>query len=230
MIEYAWKRDEFILAIIYGPLRFGKSALAFQCLSELYGTWDHNFLRRYIGFHPAQVLKQWSEFQEKQKVYVWDDAGLWLNALEWNHPFTVAVSKYLNVAGTDWAGLILTAPLPTWISKKIRGIPQAITLKVFKTSGPGGDEDLRGATIYRFWTAPDMKKTGVWKIDEEEFTRMMPDPFFAWYKPLRDKYAKMAKALMAKAYKTTQEKIDEALGEMYTEKGDFVQYKPFIEA
>lgn len=143
----------------------------------------------------------------KQKAFVWDDAGLWLNALDWNSPFVKATSRYLNVAGTDWGGLIMTAPLPTWISKKIRGIPQAITLKVRKVSKAMPDN--REAIAYRFWTAPDMKHTGVHKLWIEKFTRMMPDPFYWWYKPLRDTYADMAKKLMRKEVKTLPEYLEQ---------------------
>jgi len=206
MIKEAYYRDEFILAIIYGPLRWGKSSLAFQCLAEIYNTWDPEKLKPFIGFHPSEVLKQWTSFQgKKQLAYVWDDAGLWLHALDWNSPFVKATGRYLNVAGTDWGGLILTTPLPTWISKKIRGIPQAITLKVRKVSK--AMPDRREATAYRYWTAPDMKHSGVHKLFREKFTRMMPDPFYYWYKPLRDSYATMAKTLMVKELKTLPEQL-----------------------
>jgi len=209
-IREAFKRDEFILVIIYGPLRWGKSALAMQVLAELYGTWNYEILKNYIGFHPAKVLKQWVAFSgKKQLAYCWDDAGLWLHALDWNSPFVKATGRYLNVAGTDWGGLILTTPLPTWISKKIRGIPQAITVKVRKTSG--NQPDHREGIAYRFWTAPDMKHSGVHKIFIEKFTRMMPNEFYSWYKPLRDSYAKLAKQLMAKELKTLPEDLEQEI-------------------
>jgi hypothetical protein len=199
LILDAFYKDEFVLVIIYGPLRYGKSSLAFQILAEVYKTWDLNVLRQYIGFHPKDVLSSWMKLSgQKRKAYVWDDAGLWLHALDWNSPFVKQVGKYLNVGGTDWGGLILTAPLPTWISRKIRGIPQAITLKVVKTFATGSSQEhLRKATAYRWWLAPDMKHTGVHKIFEEHFSCMLPQPFYDWYKPYRDQFAVQAKQLMA---------------------------------
>jgi hypothetical protein len=197
LILDAFKKDEFILVIIYGPLRMGKSSLAFQILAEVYGTWDVTTLRQYIGFHPEEVLKKWATLgREKQKAFVWDDAGLWLHALDWNSPFVKAAGKYLNVAGTDWGGLILTAPLPTWISKKIRGIPQATTLKVMKVSANPSQLTLRKAVAYRWWMAPDMKHSGVHKMYEESFDVMLPEPFYAWYKPFRNTFNIMAKEIM----------------------------------
>ena len=196
LIKKAFTKDEFHLIIIYGPLRWGKSSLAIQILHELYGTWDPEILKKYIGFHPAQVLRDWASFPDKTLGYVWDDAGLWLHALEWNSPFVKSTGKYLNVAGTDFGGLILTAPLPTWVSKKVRGVPQAITMKVKKVAGNRWQENLRRATAYRWWKAPDMKHTGVHKLYEEEFDVMLPDRFYTWYKPRRNYYAKLAKKTM----------------------------------
>jgi len=208
-IKEAYIEDEFYLIIIYGPLRYGKSSLAVQILAEVYGTWDLDVLKKYIGFHPKEVLTHWAELKGKHKAYVWDDAGLWLHALEWNSPFVRAAGKYLNVAGTDWAGLILTTPLPTWISRKIRGIPQATTIKVRKVTAKQGQEHLRQGVAYRFWQAPDMKKSGVHKLYIENFSKMMPDNFYEWYKPKRDKYAQMAKRLMRKELRTLPEVIED---------------------
>jgi len=197
----AFANDEFHLIIIYGPLRYGKSSLAMQILAEVYNTWDLDILRQYIGFHPRDVLQRWMKFKGKQKCFVWDDAGLWLHAVDWNSPFVKATGRYLNVAGTDWGGLILTTPLPTWVSKKIRGLPQAITLKVKKVSSNPRRKHMRKATAYRWWMAPDMKHTGVRKIFEENFSCMMPDPFYEWYKPFRDSFSSQAKLLMAEELK-----------------------------
>lgn len=202
-INEAYKKDEFELIIPYGELRVGKSSLAFQILAEVYGTWDVDFLKQYIGFHPAEVLKKWTSFGgEKQKCFVWDDAGLWLHALDWNSPFVKAAGKYLNVAGTDWGGLILTAPLPTWISKKIRGIPQATTLKIVRVSANPSQLTLRKATAYNWWTAPDMKHSGVHKRYEESFDVMLPQEFYSWYKPYRSQFTDMAKEVMKDELKT----------------------------
>jgi len=183
LIRKAFQKDEFHLIIIYGPLRWGKSSLAMQILHEVYDTWNPENLSKYVGFHPAQVLRDWSSFNEKIMAYVWDDAGLWLHALDWNSPFVKATGKYLNVAGTDFGGLILTSPLPTWISAKVRGIPQAVSIKIKKVAGNKWQQDLRRGTAYRWWMAPDMKHSGV-------------------YKPRRDYYAKLAKKLMRENLKS----------------------------
>jgi len=215
LINKAYFDDEFHLIIIYGPLRYGKSSLACQILSEVYKTWDVDVLKQYIGFHPKNVLKKWADLRgEKRKAFLWDDAGLWLHALDWQSPFVKATGKYLNVAGTDWAGLILTTPAPTWVSKKIRGVPQAITLKVRKVTGDPAYTHLRQAVAYRFWLAPDLKHTGVFKLYIENYGKYMPNKFYEWYKPYRDRFALEAKQLMSKELKEVEDK--EIISAAYT--------------
>lgn len=215
MIKQAFNTDQFFLFIIYGPLRYGKSSYASQVLAELFGTWDPEVLKNYIGCEPREVLNRWMTQRKKELAYCWDDAGLWLHALEWNSPFVRAVGKYLNVAGTDWGGLILTAPLPTWVAKKIRGIPQAITIKIMKCSGH--QPTRRIARAYRHWTHPDMKKTGVKKIYEDEFDVMLPQNYYDWYRPYRSQFARTAKQLMYDELKTVKlpdpDKMREAIVE-----------------
>lgn len=200
MIKQAFRNDQFYLFIIYGPLRWGKSSYAAQVLAELYHSWDPEVLKNYMGCDPRDVLKRWRAQTKKELAYVWDDAGLWLHSLDWNSPFVRSVGKYLNVAGTEWAGLILTTPLPTWIAKKVRGIPQAISIKIMKCSGH--QPNRRIARAYRWWTHPDMKKTGVKKIYEDLFDVMLPEQFYEWYKPYREYFAKMAKQMAYDDLKT----------------------------
>lgn len=215
LIQQAFKTDQFVLVIVYGPLRIGKSSYALQVLAELLGTWDWNVLKNYIGCDPHQVLDRWMTVTKKEIVYVWDDAGLWLHALDWNSPFVRSVGKYLNVAGTDWGGLILTAPLPTWVSRKIRGVPQAITIKIIKKSGHA--PTMRIARAYRWWTHPDMRKTGVKKVYEDDFDIMLPNETYIHYKPFRETFARTAKQLMYDQLKTIRLPDPEKMKKVMTE-------------
>lgn len=208
LIEEAYRNDEFQIFIIYGPFGYGKSSFGIQILNELFGLWKHNadgsitflkdnwqdILLSKILFHPRDFVYRCynkgadSDSDSREKTIVWDDAGYWLHALDFNHPMVKAVAKYLNVARTDFASIIFTAPLPTWITTKIRNLPQAITLKVIKVSGNSFQKNLRRANAFRYWVAPDMRKSGVRKIYEDDFSVKLPDPVFEAYKPLRKKY------------------------------------------
>lgn len=214
MIMHAYKVDEFLPWIVYGPLGWGKSAYSIKVAALIYGNMkEYNFeaVKNYIVFHPKEFIKRCEEMDmdRRDPVLIWDDAGLWLHALDHQHPFTKSVAKYLNVARTDWGSLIFTTPWPAWIIKKVRGLPQCMMTKIMKDvdSQPSvipGRRILykkRIARTYRSWVAPDMKKTGVRTIHEDRFTAWLPDDFFDWYKPMRNRFAEVAKHMMARALK-----------------------------
>lgn len=221
LINKSYYDNEFQTFIVYGPFGYGKSSFAIQVLNEILELWTYHkdgtviflkdnwqeILREYLFFHPKDfVYKCFNEniIEEKydrKKCIVWDDAGYWLHALDFNDPFVKAVAKYLNVARTDFAAIIFTAPLPTWITRKIRNLPQALTLKVIKVSANPSQKDLRRIKAFQYWVAPDMRKSGVRKKYEEDFSVRLPNPVFDFYVPLRRKYALTASALMLKELK-----------------------------
>lgn len=203
MINTLYAQNEFKPFIVYGPLGIGKSSYAMKCVAEVYGgsdTLNWEAVKSHLVFHPRDFVDCCTKMIEKSqrdKVLIWDDAGLWLNSLEWNSPFIRAVTKYFNVARTNWAAIILTSPLPTYVIKKIRGLPDAITIKIIKTSNDvDNPQRCRRGKGYRFWIAPDMVKSGVRLIFEDNFTAILPNKFYYWYQPVRDRYAKEAVSYM----------------------------------
>jgi len=221
-IDESYYADECKVFIPYGPLGIGKSAYACKVVAEVYGkkgkpNWEA--VKEHLVFHPKDFVEKCVKLMEqnkKDKVLIWDDAGLWLFALEFNHPFIRAVIKYLNVARTNWGALIFTTPLPTWVIKKVRGFPQAISLKIVKR---GSDKHRvseprpRLAKAYRFWISPDMKKSGVRRIYEDKYSAQMPDNFYwDWYKPLRDDYANQAIGLMYKELTGLEKELVAVIG------------------
>ena len=214
LINKAYYRDEFKLFIVYGPLGIGKSAYALKVAKEVYDDWDT--VKNHIVFHPEDFVARCLSMSEKgkrDKVLVWDDAGLWLFAMDFTNPFIKAILKYMNVARTNWGALILTTPTPTWVLYKMRTFPQTINIKITKmesgdTPGHTTPRRMRIARAYRSWVAPDFKKQGVRTIYEDHYDAMLPnDLFWDWYKPLRDSYAKQAAQLMQTELNKVSEKI-----------------------
>ena len=203
--------DEFQPVIVYGgTLGIGKSSYSFKATAEAYGTHiengevtvtpDWRKVKEYLTFPPWDFVDKCFKMIEqnrREKVLIWDDAGLWLNSMDWNHPFVKAVIKYLNVARTNWGCIIFTTPTPNMVVKRLRGFPDRITIKIIKTgSNKKNPNKPRRAVAYRNWTSPDLKHTGVRKIWEDDFSALMPDDFYDWYKPIRDEYAAMAVKMM----------------------------------
>lgn len=239
--------DEFQPIIVYGGANgIGKSSYSIQGLTEaLYWNINHDELtekdykswekvKEFIVFKPVDFIKkcyQLANEEKREKAIIWDDAGFWLNSLEWSDPFLIAVGKYLNVARTNWGSIIFTTPNPLYIIKKIRSMPDRITVKIEKEgSNYKNPSKPRIALAYLGWLAADLKKTGVNSYWKDDFSAIMPNDFFRWYKPLRDKYARMGIKLMIAHLNSLLEKgqLEEDIDELEALKRDMF-YEDFTE-
>jgi len=238
MIEQAYRLDEAYMVIVYGPLGYGKSSYACQVLAELYGDhdaspldprhWNWEAVKRRIFFHPRDYLSYIMSHGGREPAVIWDDAGVWLHSLDWAERWVKTVGKYLQVARTDFAGLIFTTPTPRVLMRKIRDIPAAITVKIVKEQSDyvrrvGGVEELvkpRIARMFRTWMTPDMKRTGVREIGRDQFNAMLPDRFFKWYRPYRDRYASLAQEMAMRRLKEALEKHPDDYAEGWSDGSD----------
>jgi len=219
--------EEFYVIIIYAPLGYGKSCYQFktgvEVLQNVYHlqekeAWEK--LKELIVFHPMQFFQKIDEIEESGLGRVpfieWDDAGLWLFAMEWNDPFIESFLKYMNIARTHLGALVCSSPTPEWILRKLRRFPSAITVKIRKfNSNHGYVNWLREAVAYNYWMHPDMKHSGVRKMFIDRFNCRMPDDFYTWYKPLRDSYEKLSRNLMKERWKEVSDKSKALLLENY---------------
>jgi len=220
IINDAYYQDEFKLFIVYGPLGIGKSAFSLKVAAEIYGSYDK--VKDHIVFHPKDFVDKcltMSQKGKREKLLIWDDAGLWLFHMDYWDPFVQAVIKYMNVARTNWAAIILTTPSPSWVQHKLRYFPQNITIKILKQAS---DKDHSGkprlAKAYRSWVAPDFRHTGVRLMYVEKFNAMLPMEFYwDWYKPLRDSYALQASEGMRKQLDKLQKEETKKLVEQVIE-------------
>jgi hypothetical protein len=209
--------EEFKLFTIYAGLGKGKSCYAFKAVTEVLmniyklteeDAWE--FLKTVICFHPQQFFDKLDEIRStgfyRVPSIVWDDAGLWLYALDWNDPFMIALGKYMNVARSRLASLVLTTPSPLFIIRKLRGFPDAINIKIVKYTAAPRTQWLRRARGYQMEMLPDTVKFMVYKKFDDYFNCKMPDRFYAWYKPLRDMYEAMAFDLIKKSWEEHRKK------------------------
>ncbi len=214
-IVKAFKFDDFNLFIIHGTPRIGKSTYAIKAMGQavdyLYGedifkiTGSSGYRRapvcqRYMGWDPSENVEVWLDIISRIPMFTWDDAGYWLFSLNWTDPLLIAVQQYMNVVGTDINSLMLTTPDPSWILSKIATMPGCMRIRIIKRDGGGSDRDSklysRRALGYVPWKYPDMKAGGVNKKLEDDFSCKLPDEFYKWYKPTREKYARAAKLAM----------------------------------
>jgi len=208
---------EFKLFTVYAGLGKGKSAYAIFTMVEVLMNWYKvrerdawEMVKGFICFHPEQFFAKLRQIRdeglERVPGLIWDDAGLWLYALDWNDPFVKALGKYMNVARSRLASLILTTPTPVWIIKKLRGFPDAFNVSIIKTTGAPGTEWVREAKGYQEVILPDMRKSRIYHRYSDDFNCYMPDEFFVWYKPLRDAYEVLALDLIEKSWDASRAK------------------------
>ena len=228
IIDAYYPPEEFRVFIIYGPLGRGKSTYQFkvsvEVLKHIYKiseeeAWE--MLKSLIIFHPSQFFEKIREIEEnfpfkRTPVLNWDDAGLWLYAMDWRDPFIESFIKYLNVARTHISALLCSSPTPAWILKKLRHFPEAYNVKINLVRGQPGSWD-RQARGYLHWLHPDMKHSGVRTIFIDYFKCKMPKQFYEWYKPLRDKYEDMALNLLKEKWEQIGKRHKAILLENYPE-------------
>ena len=206
--------------IIYGTKGMGKSSYSFLTGVDVLtngdykkkkydASWAWEELKDRIVFTPAEFLEKVMNLEKRVEFIIWDDAGLWLNALRWNDPFVKRVQEYLNVARTDMAVLMMTTPTSQMVVKKIRESEPAffsVAIRYDTQRGTASLKELADGTLkdYKYREARGyfqfLKPDGELSLPKhawtDHFSALMPDDFYKWYKPLRNKYATMAKELM----------------------------------
>jgi hypothetical protein len=222
IIVRSYLNDDFHPIIVYGDLRIGKSSYALKALEQalsylaMLGRKDkltEDIVRRFMGWNPEENVDIWLDETERQPCFIWDDAGFWLHSLNWTDPVLISIMQYMNVVGTDYNCMIFTTPDPTWILSKIANMSGMIRVKIIKRDGTSalGDEQnyrkfARKGIGYKPWKSPDLKRGGVNKILEDKFSCKIDDELYAWYKPIRDRYAREAKLLISKNMKNASKK------------------------
>lgn len=210
MIISAYYNDELILVVIHGKQGFGKSTYAAIVIAQVYGyieekaknpeatIFKYNWkkAREYFAFKPRQFLTLSRKQKTKAPCGCVDDAGLWLNAMDFNHPLVKATGKFLEVARTKWAAILFTCSDLKQIFTKIRNMPHVYTIRITKyKTGLERQKDRRMAKIFSGWVSEDLKKSGRKTKYIDIFYAEMPgtieeeNSFYGWYKPERDKLA-----------------------------------------
>jgi len=204
-IKGLFERDEFKPILIEGDHGFGKTTYANKLISEVYSTngsqnWDIGLFKEHIGFHPKHILNLWTKKNIRDYCFHWDDAGLWLHSLDFQDPFVKEVGKYMQVARSDWGCVLFTSISKEDISSKIRGLRNAIVVEITK-DGSGPSRPFRRTA--RAYIERKTWKNRPWKDYqwEEKFNCHVPDKFYNWYQPLRNKYSEMAKERMQRKLK-----------------------------
>ncbi len=206
--------DRTQLMIVEGGGGYGKTAYGTNIVAEVHskdgeqGNWDIELFKKYMGFHPQKVLEKWNE-AEGEKVFLWDDAGAWINSLDYQHPLIKKIGKQLQTIRTKYSCVIFTCLDADDLAKKIRMHTGAITIKIsLMGSKPRSEyisEKYRRTAIAKHWNKDwygHLYREDDW---DETFCCHMPTTFYEWYKPIRKHYSDMLTRLALKEAKRTDE-------------------------
>jgi len=203
LILSAYYNDELILVVIHGKQGYGKSTYSSVVMAQVLGyikgkdndpetqvfNYDWKGAKKFFVFKPRDFLLKSRDQQSKSPTCCVDDAGLWLNAMDYHNPLVKAVGKFLEVARTKWGAIIFTCSDLQQVFSKLRNMPHVYTIRISKSASGKQKPDRRIATIYEGWRSEDLKKSGRKTKAIDVFYAEMPKVFYDWYKPHRDNLA-----------------------------------------
>jgi len=229
-------QDECEVFVVYGmPEGIGKSAYVNHVLADLKGyqnehekellqwmwkqkpspdvkVWESDWerIKSLIMYPPEEIVKRCKDMlirEERDMAFHWDDAGTWLNAMEWQDTFVIAFMEYLSLARSNWGAIILSTPVEEWVLKKLRTATGVLHIPIIKLKDNFSHPFRpRRAKCYKIVRYPN-KLRPYWNTEFiDDFSAIMPDSFYAWYKPRRDQYAYLATLKMDAALRKRKEK------------------------
>lgn len=155
--------------------------------------YDWKTTKKYFVFKPREFLTKCRKQETKGPCCCVDDAGLWLNSMDYHSPEVKAVGKILEVARTIWGAILFTCSDQQQIFGKLRNMPHVFTIRISKYPSSERYDDRRIARIFKGWVSEDLKKKGRKTIAMDIFYAEMPGDlkeehsFYGWYVPERRK-------------------------------------------
>lgn len=182
-----------------------------QSMEKWQSNWEA--VKNYTHYPPDEVVDKCLYMLDNELVDVafhWDDAGTWLYVMSFHDPFVIAFMKYLPLARSNWkGGVILSTPFVDWVLNKLRTSEGVLQIKVTKPPGDSYKYDWkpRIATCYRKNRPYPGARTSYWPRQFiDRFVAIMPDEFYNWYGPRRNKYAKIIATQMKESISKKKER------------------------
>lgn len=165
---------------------------------------DWETVKVYTEYLPIEVVKRCINMLERgirDPCLHFDDGGTWLNAMEYHDPFVIAFMEYASLARSNWGAIIISTPVEEWVLKKLHTATGVIRIRITKAEGTGPRNIFkkRYAKAFRVVRMPNRVRP-YWRSEfNDMFVQIMPDDFYEWYRPRRDRYALMAAKKMERA-------------------------------
>ena len=168
-IEKWYMRNELHIVIIEGYQGVGKSLYSLLVASQVYNTKCWGLLKKYYVYDRQEFLTIVKNKRKRSPLLVWDDAGNWLHAQDYQKEDVVKVCRYFLVARPHWSCIMLTTPDAEDIVNRIRSMKERILIQIVRHSGKKDHIDRRKARIFVRWKSPDKTRKGEELQIEETF-------------------------------------------------------------
>jgi hypothetical protein len=211
-IKNAYRYDESLGFIVYGPRGYGKTSWCCQVASRCEGTsWepDYEAIKKWIKFTPKEFCTTVQEMTQHtghaQIELIWDDAGYWLNRLFWYDPFVKEALRYMTLQRTQFTAIFFSTPSLDLLPNKILQLEDVLRVKIYKRESDTNQKaKLRLAWVKKPWYSDDLSKHGCSTLYMEKFNAFLPDDFYDWYEPLRRSYTVVASQMLAESIAHTK--------------------------
>lgn len=192
------EKKELRIIIVEGATGVGKSLYALLIASQIYNTKSWNILKNYFVYERSEFIKIIKNKRRINGLYVrkplliWDDAGNWLHAQDYQKKEVINVCKYFTVARSQWSCIILTAPDAEDIVRRIRDIKYRVLVQIVKHSSKM-QPDRRMARFFIRWKSPDKTRKGEdTQIYEEFYLHECPRSLYDPYEIYRNDFVEHA--------------------------------------
>jgi hypothetical protein len=160
---------------------------------------DYEGIKNLIKYPPDQVVNFLMDMLTREvriPMWHWDDGGTHLASMSYNDPFVVAFMEFLPLARTVCGLVVISSPVEEWVLKKLHTASGVIHCPIIKLGSNDHIWRPRQCKPYRKVKNIMAKHWYPQYQWQDEFSAIMPDSFYKWYKPMRDHYTKLAVAKM----------------------------------
>jgi hypothetical protein len=183
--------------------------------------WDSDYesAKPLIKYPPEDVVSWLMDMlltHKKVPMWHWDDAGTWLNGMEYNDPFVISFMEFLPLARSVCGLVVLSTPVEEWLLKKLRTATGIIHAPIIKLGGDAHFWRPRQCKAFRNVRNMATRRLFPQYQWDDKFPAIVSDRFYKWYKPMRDYYtalavAKMQASLEKRKLKGFHVEIDESV-------------------
>ena len=188
-----YKNNEMRIIIVEGYQGVGKSLYTLLVASQVYNTNSWVKLKQYYVYDRLEFIDLVKNKRVRSPLIVWDDAGNWLHAQDYQKKEVIDVCRYFQVARPDWGCIMLTTVDAEDIVSRIRNLKDRILIQIIKNSSKDR-LDRRLAKIYVRWKSPDKTRKGEeTKITEDFYLHKCDRKLYDGYEKYRNSFVKKAK-------------------------------------